>query len=328
MDEPSRAALGGAKGASAGARANAGAGTNAGARANTSLRADLELFFRHLRLPFQLLLAPIFLLGAWLAGAHLSWVLFAAFLAVHVGIYGGMTAFNSYYDRDQGPIGFMKEPRPVTPRMRNWAIAVQLAAVAALAARSWPAGLAALLLVAMGIAYSHPRWRWKASLGASMAAVGIGQGILAFLIGYLIARPSAVRAALTPAVAIPALGAALVTLGLYPITQVYQIDEDRKRGDRTLATVLGWRHALIGSALLVPLGAIAIATGLTARILPVWPWLLGAFVVAFWIALGIWARRFEARDSALNHDWAMGIAVAASAGFWIFILLEWRRTGW
>ncbi len=303
--------------------------TSLGMRANAGLGAELGLFVRHLRLPFQLLLAPIFLLGAWLARAQLSWPLMAAFFAVHIGIYGGMTVFNSYYDRDQGLIGFMKEPRPVSRRVRDLAIAIQLAAVGIVWTRSWAAGLAALLLTAMGIGYSHPRWRWKANLGASLAAVGIGQGILAFLIGYLIASPDGgAGAALTPRAAIAALGATIVTLGLYPITQVYQIAEDRARGDRTLPTVLGWRRALLCSALGVPLGALVIAAGVAERIVPAWPWLLAAFVLAYWIALGIWSRRFEARDVAQNHDWAMGIATGAAGGFWIFILLEWWRSGW
>jgi len=33
--------------------------------------------------------------------------------------------------------------------------------------------------------------------------------------------------------------------GLYPLTQLYQFDEDRRRGDRTLALILGMRMSLI-----------------------------------------------------------------------------------
>jgi 1,4-dihydroxy-2-naphthoate octaprenyltransferase len=327
LDEPGRAPLAAAGTADVHAGAHAG---HAGVHANEHPGTALALFVRHLRLPFQLLLAPIFLLGAWLAGAHVSWSLAGAFLALHAGIYGGMTAFNSYYDRDRGPIGFMKEPVPAPRLVRDLALGIQIAAVLALAWRSPAAGACALLLVAAGIAYSHPRWRWKANLGASLAAVGIGQGILAFLIGYLIApeRAATVSSVLALPVAIPALGTALVTLGLYPVTQVYQVAEDRARGDRTLATVLGWRRALLCSALCVPLGAALIAGALAGRIHPAWPWLLAAFGAAFWVALGRWSRHFATRDAYQNHDWAMAIAATAAAGFWAFILFEWRRSGW
>ena len=287
-------------------------------------RHVLGLFVQHLRLPFQLLLAPIFLLGAWLSGAHLSWPVAVAFLAVHGGIYGGMTAFNSYYDRDQGPIGFMKTVRPAPRPVRDLALLIQLAAVLVLTALSLPAAGCALLLMTMGIAYSHPRWRWKGSLGLSLAAVGIGQGILAFLIGYLLGPER--RVALSAA--LPAVGAALVTLGLYPITQAYQVEEDRARGDRTLAVVLGWRRALWCSAVLVPLGGACIVAPLLDRIHPGWLRGFPLAIAAYWGVLRLWAARFDQRTPAQNHDWAMGIAAAAALSCWGFILLEWRRSGW
>ena len=289
--------------------------------------AALGLFLQHLRLPFQLLLAPIFLLGAWLSGAHRSWPILLAFLAVHGGIYGGMTAFNSYYDRDQGPIGFMKRVRPAPRPVRDLAIGIQLVAVGVLAAISPPAAACALLLVAMGIAYSHPRWRWKGNLGLSLAAVGIGQGILAFLIGYLI-TPGGATGATSVRALIPATGAALVTLGLYPITQAYQVDEDRARGDRTLPVVIGWRRALWFSAVVVPLGGALIALPLLSRIHPWWRGGFPILIAAYWALLRMWTARFTARTPAQNHDWAMGIAAAASAACWAFILIEWRRSGW
>src|SRR5258705_6654984 len=37
--------------------------------------------------------------------------------------------------------------------------------------------------------------------------------------------------------------------GLYPLTQLYQFDEDRRRGDRTLALILGMRASLIVATL-------------------------------------------------------------------------------
>ena len=79
----------------------------------------LGRFIRHLRLQFQLILAPVFLLGYKLTGATLELHFVGLFLLVHIGLYGGMTAFNSYYDRDEGPIGGMKFPPPADKLERN-----------------------------------------------------------------------------------------------------------------------------------------------------------------------------------------------------------------
>lgn len=37
--------------------------------------------------------------------------------------------------------------------------------------------------------------------------------------------------------------------GLYPLTQLYQMDEDRTRGDRTLAIMLGGARLSLGVAI-------------------------------------------------------------------------------
>ena len=37
--------------------------------------------------------------------------------------------------------------------------------------------------------------------------------------------------------------------GLYPLTQLYQFDEDQRRGDRTLALILGMRASLVVATL-------------------------------------------------------------------------------
>src|SRR5260370_27934121 len=44
---------------------------------------------------------------------------------------------------------------------------------------------------------------------------------------------------------------------LYPLTQLYQFDEDRRRGDRTLALILGMRTRLLAA-----LGGTILAFGL------------------------------------------------------------------
>jgi 1,4-dihydroxy-2-naphthoate octaprenyltransferase len=156
--------------------------------------------------------------------------------------------------------------------------------------------------------------------------VAIGQGILAFAIGFLAAGASPRQLLALPAI-LPALGSAFVTLGLYPITQLYQMDEDRSRGDRTLPLAVGFRGAIVLSGLLVALGVGMMAWALRTRIDPAWPLILLVGVVAFWGALLVWARRFLTNDTYRNHDWAMAVSASAAAGFWIFILTEWLGAG-
>ena len=85
----------------------------------------MRTLFVHLRLHFQLLLAPVFLWGWLLAGGGLSRAVLLGFVAFHFFLYAGATAFNSYYDRDVGPVGGLERPPQVQPALLPFSLVVQ-----------------------------------------------------------------------------------------------------------------------------------------------------------------------------------------------------------
>jgi len=285
--------------------------------------SGLSAYWKHLRLPFQLSLAPLFLWGYLLAAQPLSCAFVLAFLSLHFGLYAGITAFNSAYDRDEGPVGGMLVPPPVPSRLLAFSLAVQgFGALLALAVG--PAFLAVYLTIALlGAAYSWPRTRWKAHPIASAATVFIGQGALGFLAGWVAARGGFMGIGTERGV-LGMLSAAFTTLGLYPLTQVYQIDEDRARGDRTLAVVLGPIRALAfggGCLLLAALAAVTVM----ARTFSC----LDAILMACGYALLLWqmarfARAYVQQTLSIASAFraAMRLNFLASAGFLVFIVLH------
>ncbi|HEX2669588.1 MAG TPA: hypothetical protein VHM25_01890, partial [Polyangiaceae bacterium] len=95
-----------------------------------SMRSLLPLLV-HLRLHYQLVfLSPLFAWGFALGGGVLSTRAGLAFIAFHVFLYGGITAYNSYYDRDEGPVGGLRRPPPVTPALLGFSLGVQLVGLA------------------------------------------------------------------------------------------------------------------------------------------------------------------------------------------------------
>ena len=52
----------------------------------------------------------------------------------------------------------------------------------------WSMALAGLVILGMGVAYSHPRWRWKARPLGSLLTVAVGQGVLPFFMGIAAAN--------------------------------------------------------------------------------------------------------------------------------------------
>ena len=285
--------------------------------------SDLSAYWKHLRLPFQLSLAPLFLWGYLLASRPLSSAFVLAFLSLHFGLYAGITAFNSAYDRDEGPVGGMFAPPPVPSRLLAFSLAVQTFG-ALLAFAVGPSFLAVYLTIALlGATYSWPRTRWKAHPIASAATVFIGQGALGFLAGWVAAR-GGVGGIGTERGVLGMLSAAFTTLGLYPLTQVYQIVEDRKRGDRTLAVVLGPTHALMfggGCLLIAALAAVTVMARTSSRLDAVL--MACGYVVLLW-QMARFTRAYSRQPLSIAGAFraAMRLNFLAAAGFLVCIALH------
>src|SRR2546427_5303338 len=115
----------------------------------------------HLRLPFQLSLAPIFLWGCYLAPSPAAWRVLAAFVGFHLFLYPGVTAFNSFYDRDSGPVGGLERPPSIHPSLLPVGLVLQLAGQAVVIFAGPVTAIIYLIAGAPGFLYSHPRTRWK-----------------------------------------------------------------------------------------------------------------------------------------------------------------------
>ena len=192
-----------------------------------------------------------FLLGALLAvGFDLPWrnVVLGWFIFVAL-MNGGTLAINSAFDQDEGDVGYLKSP-PKTPKYLLHVSAIMLA-LAFLLGYLLPLvfAWATAVCVLMSVLYSVPRARLKARAGWDLIINMLGFGLLTPLAGWgLTGQP------LTPWFWKICIGFALLFGALYPATQIYQIEEDAARGDRTLVIKLGVAKSLI-AALIMQLAA-------------------------------------------------------------------------
>ena len=220
----------------------------------------------------------------------------------------GTLALNSAFDRDEGDIGYLDAPPPIPRRLAL--VSVALMAVGQLLALWLGAGFAIAYAIcfAMSIAYSVPPMRLKAVAGADWAINIIGVGVLTPFAGW-----SASGFALRPEARWIMIGFGCLFGSLYPLTQIYQFDEDSSRGDRTLARILGVRASLMISAGAAGLAFVAFSHGL----LLAGPTNLSrnALVVAgaVWaLVLGDWIVR-QGRMTSAEHQRGMYRALAAWA---------------
>lgn len=277
----------------------------------------VRILFIHLRLHFQLLLAPIFLWGYLLTGQPLTWRFGLAFLAFHLFLYGGTTAFNSYYDQDEGPVGGLERPPPALPALLPFSLVWQAIGAVLAALVSPPFFLIYLIIFLMGTAYSHPRWRWKSRPLAGLLTVAIGQGILAGLGGWL----SAYEGWVTPG-GIAWLGivaVALITTGFYPITQIYQVEEDLTRGDLTFAAWAGPQGTFAFAISTMALAALLLLW-VMAQVLGLWQAILVAVCyLGLLAAIVQWSRHYDATAVIANFRRVMRLYMLTSSGFLLFL---------
>jgi 1,4-dihydroxy-2-naphthoate octaprenyltransferase len=281
------------------------------AQASLSTLQTCRDLFIHLRLHFQLLLAPIFLWGFFLAGGQLGPRPLLAFVLVHAFLYGGATAFNSAYDRDEGPVGGLERPPAVSRALLPFSVGLLVLGglLSGLVGFSLALLYAAILLFAVG--YSHPLTRWKAGPWTSLATIFLGQGVLGFATGWAAAGAPLERLLGHEGV-LGALAASLVVTGFYPLSQLFQIEEDRARGDRTLTVAWGPDRCFIVAEGVLLLGGLAIL----GLILPRYGLAEAALAAACFVGLiglvDVWRRRFEPRAVLTNFRRVMRLNALAA----------------
>ncbi len=279
-----------------------------------------RILLTHLRLHFQVLLAPIFLWGFLLAGGVLTWRFAVAFVALHLFLYGGTTAFNSYYDRDQGPIGGLEHPPTVTQALLPFSLIMQGFGLILALFVNLPFAAIYMLTFIVATAYSHPWTRLKRRPLTSLLVVGLGQGGVIALAGWVTARPD--LGELTPIAGWGILGATLMISGLYPVTQIYQIEEDLARGDMTFAAWVGPQRALWFAIVAQALGA-GLLGWLIYRMYGAAQATLVALAYGGTLVLLVhWSYSFDATAIIPNYRRVMRLTLTTSLAFLGFLTLH------
>jgi 4-hydroxybenzoate polyprenyltransferase len=286
-------------------------------RRNHRFWRTLKNLFLHLRLHYQLLLAPIFLWGFFLSGAYPNRDFWLGFLAFHIFLYGGITAFNSYYDRDEGPIGGVSKPPIVTRSLLPFSLGVASAGAIVAAFVNLPFLIIYIAMAVLGVAYSHPNIRLKKHALVGLMTVGLGQGILASLGGWTAGRLD--LTSLNTLDWVSVLAVTLVTVGFYPITQIYQIEEDRSRGDHTFAVQFGVRRTFLFSLVVQAIATLVLVGLIYDFMSSLAASLVAVFYVGLLIYTGYWGRTFNPADVMRNFRRVMAINTITSTGFTIMI---------
>jgi 1,4-dihydroxy-2-naphthoate octaprenyltransferase len=195
----------------------------------------------HLRVPFSFFLLPVYLFALSISLSGVWWHAFLVFFVVHFLLYPASNGYNSYFDKDEGSIGGLEHPPPVTKQLYYVALALDMVAIILGSLINLTFALMLLMYGLVSKAYSHPGIRLKKYAIWSWLIAGFFQGFFTFMMVYIGVNNTGLAEVLEPRIWVAALLTSLMLWGSYPMTQIYQHKEDTRRGDHTLSYKLGIR---------------------------------------------------------------------------------------
>ena len=267
-----------------------------------------------------------YLLAVELAGARSGVQLAPAALGISLWVVclnGGTLALNSAFDRDEGDIAYLRRPPRPPAGLATFSLTLMGIGLIVALVLPWRYVAAYALCFILSVLYSMPPFRLKAVAGADWLINMWGFGTLTPYAGW-----SATGIPLDAVGGLVLLAFCPLFASLYPLTQLYQLEEDSRRGDRTLGVVLGPKRSLdlaIGAAGLAFL--LFAAAGSTAgwHLSSADTWRVAGLLLAAlaWAAVLLPWRARHAMLRPEEHQRRMYLALGAWALTDLVVVLAW-----
>ena len=166
---------------------------------------------------------------------------------LHFLLYPASNGYNSYFDKDQQSIGGLRHPPKVSKELYWISWLLDLIAIVWGAFIHWKVAWMLLVYGLVSKAYSHPAIRLKKYPYLGWLIAGLFQGAFTLLMVVLAVQPEN-QLDWQPKIWGAALLSTLLLWGSFPMTQVYQHQEDGRRGDVTISRKLGIRGTFLFTA--------------------------------------------------------------------------------
>jgi 1,4-dihydroxy-2-naphthoate octaprenyltransferase len=285
----------------------------------------------HLRIPFSFFLLPIYLFALAISPNFGEHTLFWSFLIIHLFLYPASNGYNSYFDKDEKSIGGLKNPPPVTKGLYYISLLFDLVAIIL----GWLmiSTLFAVMLFIYGLAskaYSHPSIRLKKYATAGWLITGFFQGFFTLLMCYVAINNFGIENLLKAKVLIPAALSSCMLLGNYPMTQIYQHDEDKKHGDMTLSIKLGIRGTFYFVQAVFGLTVVGFAFYFKSFHTIYYSWIFLLSLSPVLIFFGYWffnVWKDEAKANYSNTMWLNLISAVCLNAFFIYFFFSISHLG-
>jgi 1,4-dihydroxy-2-naphthoate octaprenyltransferase len=211
---------------------------------------------KHLRLPFSFFLMPVFLFAVSQAST-INWGPTAiAFFILHLFVFPSSNGYNSFQDRDTGSIGGLKNPPKVSRNLYNATLLMDIVAVMGGLLVSLTFSLLILIFILISRAYSYRNVRLKQYAVIGFLTVFFFQGAFVFLMASSAISTFSFAGFFTLNNIICMSVASFFIGSVYPLTQIYQHESDKKDGVISISYKLGYNGTFVFSAILFVLATV------------------------------------------------------------------------
>lgn len=244
------------------------------------------------------------------------------FFILHVLVYPSSNGYNSFMDRDTDSIGGVKKPLPVEKQLFYVTVVIDLTALLLSMLIGAKVALGVALYIIASRLYSYRGVRLKQYPVIGFLTVVLCQGTLV----YGIVSMSVHSDVVLRDVYFPALITALLIGGTYPLTQVYQHEQDRRDGITTLSYLLGVKGTFIfcGIVLFVALLLLTIFFISTGQPYSIWVYLIATFPVAVYLSRWFFKVRRNGASASFENLMKMNYlaAICSSLAFVAILILN------
>jgi 1,4-dihydroxy-2-naphthoate polyprenyltransferase len=274
-----------------------------------------------LRIPFSYFLMPVFFFSLSQVKEINYPKALLVFFIIHFIVYPASNGYNSFMDRDEESIGMLEKPPRATKQLFYLTAVLDSMAILMSFLVNIPFALCIIANVLASRAYSYRGIRLKKYPVTGFLTVIVFQGAITYLMVQLGSSSNLL--------AIPWVGMLVSSLlfgGFYPLTQIYQHEQDYRDGVVTISYKLGVNGTFIFSGIMYALSELALfiyfrSTGSLNHF-----WMLQLFFVPVVCYFFYWWKKTRADRTNASFHYAMRMnliaATSTNVGFILLYLVN------
>jgi len=266
---------------------------------------------------------PVFLFALSQAD-NVNWhSTFIAFVILHLFIFPSSNGYNSYQDQDESSIGGLKHPPKVTINLYYATLFLDIAGVLCGLFVSPYFSLFVLTFVLVSRAYSYRKVRLKRYAIIGFLTVFIFQGAFVYLMASAAISTFSFTGFFTFNNIICMSVASFFIGSIYPLTQIYQHEADRKDGVTSISYQLGYIGTFLFSSMLFSMASVFLFYYFILKDQQIALVLFLIIMLPVVVKLGIWFNqvRKDTANANFENTMAMNLLTSGCMNFYFLLLI-------